>query len=116
MAFGLNQRDTVSSVFVTNTDEDWVATAGDEYIVLLVDGDSVSGEDGNGVVAGKATHTDEGIGEVIEFVCLCGVGGKVGERKPGDVLPVAGAAIGNANAFGGGTQYGELSEGAISFS
>ena len=29
--------------------------------------------------------------------------------------PVAGTAIGNANALGGGTQDGELGEGSISF-
>ena len=74
MAFGLNQRDTVSSVFVTNADEDWVAAAGDEHVMLFVDGDSISGEDGDSVVVGEATNTDEGIGEVIECVCLCGIG------------------------------------------
>ena len=108
LAFCLNQRDTVLSVFIANTDEDWVSTAGDEYVVLFVDSDSVLGEDGDSVVVGKATDADERIGEVIECVCLCGVGRKVGERKHCDVLPVAGAAIGNANAFGGGTQYREL--------
>ena len=82
--------------------------AGDEHIMLFVDSDSVLGEDGDSVVVGKATNADERIEEVIECVCLCGVSEKVGERKRGDVLPMAGAAIGNANAFGGGTQYGEL--------
>ena len=97
-------------VRVVNTDEDWVTTAGDddEHVVLFVDGDFILGEDGHSVVVGKATNADERIGEVIEGVCLCGIGGKVGEKKGGDVSPVAGAAIGNTNAFRGRTQYGEL--------
>ena len=59
LAFGLYQRDAVAPVFIVNTDEDRVTMAGNENIVLFVDGDTILGEDGDGVVISKATNADE---------------------------------------------------------
>jgi len=52
LATVLGERDTIPTVVVADPYEDGLTLASDEYIALLVDGDTILGKDGDGAIIG----------------------------------------------------------------
>ena len=64
VAFKLHKWDVVVVVSVANTYEEPFTLAGNENVLLFVNGDSILGKDGNGAIIIYFSNTHKGLWEV----------------------------------------------------
>ena len=109
----LGERDTIPTVVVADPYENGLTLAGDEYIVFLMDGDTILCKNGDGAIVGQFANAHEGVGEVSECVSFGCCGREPFEWESGLVGGAADVAIGHSYLFGGGSEDRESGGAAV---
>jgi hypothetical protein len=64
----LHERDLVASMLVSGANEEGLASASENYVLFLVDGDACVREDGDSAVITGFANSHEGLWEIVERV------------------------------------------------
>ncbi len=80
MTLVLHEWDSVATVVVTHTYENWCSLACDEYVFFAVDCDPILGEYRYSPVIHYLAHAHERLWEFVEYVCFVGTFGQAFKR------------------------------------
>ncbi len=97
----LCERNAVATLVVSNANQNGFTLARDEDVGLVMNRDTITGENGDSVVIGEPTYTEQRSGELVKGVGSCSSRVEARERQSSNVLCRTGGAIGNTDTFGG---------------
>jgi hypothetical protein len=98
----LCEGNAVATLVISNSNQNGFTLARDKNVGLVMNRYTITGENGDSVVIGEPTYTEQRRGELVKGVGSCSSRGKVRERQSSNVLCSTGRAIGNTDTFGGG--------------